>query len=118
MSRKRKSDEIEQGFQQGLANVTGNKTDPEAQIFIRAGVDPTAPIDPEIDREIIKMYEKKARASDALNNILLDAKDNFREATGKSPDSGAQIGGGKRRRTRRRSKKSKKRKTKRRKYRK
>jgi len=104
-SRKRNSDQIEQGFQQGLRNVTGDKIDPEAQMFIDVKVDPKAPIDPKIDREIIKMHEKKARADDELFKNLAE-------------NSGAQIGGGKRRRTRRRYKKSKKRKTKRRRYRK
>ena len=104
-TRKRKSDKIEEGFKEDLANVTGYKMDPEAQIFIDAGVDPEAPIDPKIDREIIDRLGKKARADDELFKNL-------------AKNSGAQIGGGKRQRTRRRSKKSKKRKTKRRRYRK
>jgi hypothetical protein len=104
-TRKRKSDEIEKGFQQGLTNITRDKIDPEAQIFIDVGVDPKAPIDPEIDNVIINRLGKKARADDELFANL-------------AKNSDAQIGGGKRRRTRRRSKKSKKRKTKRRRYRK
>jgi hypothetical protein len=98
--RKRKSDEIEKEFQKGLEGLTEDKKDPEEQIFIDVGVDPKAPIDPKIDREIIDRLGKKARADDELFKNL------------------AKNSGGKRRRTRRRSKKSKKRKTKRRRYRK